>query len=181
MKLLRHIFGVEKVVLAPKTKNTTEELKVLHYKANDICFTFDSILISSEAASFIEAKLTGIALKIKDLDIKQDAPNRKKQELLTILRTYVKALRDYKDSADSDASEAEKAKVLNYLLARQILYKKQGKYKEADAILKQLKANKLYFRLYPTDNDKITKFIEFQNELIDDLKERFTIGNCSST
>jgi cysteinyl-tRNA synthetase len=175
MKLLRHIFGVEKVVISPTTKNTTEELKGLHYKANDICFTFDNILISAEAASFIEEKLTGIALKIKDLNIKQDAPNRKREEILTTLRTYVRALRDYQDSVDSDASEAEKAKVLNYLLARQLLYKKQGKYKEADAILKQLKANKLYYRLYPTDNDKIAKFVEFQNELIDDLKERFSL------
>ena len=177
-KTLYEIFGsAELLCISPKTKQTTEELKELHYQVNRILFAFKYIKISPTAAEWLFCYLKQTAEKLKTLTFKGqkkvDAAANKRDEIVDIMRQQALLLRDYKPETDKE----ENARVINYLFSKELKDHKTGKFDKTEDLVRQLKFNALYHRLYPTDDEKIAKFIEFQNELCDTLGNKYRFNN----
>lgn len=181
-KTLYDIFGsAELLCISPKTKQTTEELKELHYQVNRLLFAFKYIKISPTAAEWLFCYLKQTAEKLKAMEFrsgkgnyeKKDSAANKRDEIVDIMRQQALLLQKYEPESD----ENENAKVINYLFSKELKDHKTGKFDKTEDLVRQLKMNKLYFRLYPTDESKILKFCEFQNELCDALGDKYRFNN----
>lgn len=182
-KTLYDIFGsAELLCISPKTKQTTEELKEQHYQVNRVLFAFKYIKISPTAAEWLFCYLKQTAEKMKAMEFrsgkkgeynKKDSAANKRDEIVDIMRQQALLLRDYKPETDKE----ENARVINYLFSKELKDHKTGKFDKTEDLVRQLKFNALYHRLYPTDDEKIAKFIEFQNELCDTLGNKYRFNN----
>ena len=77
-----------------EAKVSTDELKALHYQANDIIFSYNMQFAFPKNVEQAIKQLTEVFVKIKDLDVK-DAAKDKKNEILDKGREIVKSLNEY--------------------------------------------------------------------------------------
>lgn len=174
MKKLIEITGVN--TIKPETRETVDDLKELHYKANELLFSYNYTNINLKMAEALKKQFTKIGESIKDLDLHfKPKVNQKKNEILVILRTIVKAITNYiNDYDDRDDLKGAQA-VINYQVAQYIKGKENNATEEE--IIKQLKRNKIIHTCYIKGNDNIKSdtFIKMQQELINKLTNKYQI------
>ena len=103
-----------------EAKVGTEELKVLHYQINDIIYSYNMQFAFPRNIEQAISQLTEVFVKIKDLEVK-DAAMDKKNEILTKGRAIVQSLKTYlnnfkyDDSCISSIESMCKFQLSNYL------------------------------------------------------------------
>lgn len=153
-----------------EAKVSTDELKALHYQANDIIFSYNMQFAFPKNVEQAIKQLTEVFVKIKNLEVKDSALDKKK-EILTKGRTIVQTLKDYinnfkyDDSCVAAIESMCKFQLSNYLKAKDSLTIQSGvELLEKNTVLREIAkdvANNLNIQ------PKINPFLKMQEEVIE--------------
>ena len=157
-------------VIRCEAKVGTEALRELHYQANEIIFKYNMQFAFPQNAKQAAKQLTEVFVKIKDLDVK-DAAKDKKNEILDKGREIVKSLNEYTTNFKYDdtcvcAIESMcKYQLSNYLKNKENLTITTGvEILEGNVVLREI-ANDVTANLNRQPN--IKAFLRMQGEIID--------------
>jgi Tfp pilus assembly PilM family ATPase len=157
-------------VIRCEAKVGTEALRELHYQANEIIFKYNMQFAFPQNAKQAAKQLTEVFVKIKDLEVK-DAAKDKKNEILDKGREIVKSLNEYTANFKYDdtcvcAIESMcKYQLSNYLKNKENLTITTGvEILEGNVVLREI-ANDVTTNLNRQPN--IKAFLRMQGEIID--------------
>lgn len=159
-------------IIKCENKQGNDKIKEIHYRINELLFKYQMRYAMWGLASFLEKKLTEFGIELAAVET-TEAARAKKNEILTILRKYVRVLKQYTDVNGIDATEENKAataiqkySVSNYLKNKETLSTEQ--------IITILEDNK---ELYDNaiKNYIIPSFKKMNDELIEMFKKRYAI------
>ena len=156
-------------------KVSTDELKELHYQANDVIFSYNMQFAFPKNVEQAIKQLTEVFVKIKNLEVKDSALD-KKNEILTKGRTIVQTLKDYinnfkyDDSCVAAIESMCKFQLSNYLKAKDSLTIQSGvELLEKNTVLREIAkdvANNLNIQ------PKINPFLKMQEEIVEILSKQ---------
>ena len=162
-------------IIRCEAKVGTEELKELHYQANEIIFMYKMQFAFPRNVERAISQLTGVFVKIKGLEVK-DAAMDKKNEILTKGRAIVQSLKTYlnnfkyDDSCITSIESMCKFQLSKYLKAKDKL--------TIDTGVELLKANVVLSDIAKDVSDnlnsqpKVGVFIKMQEEIIEILSKQ---------
>lgn len=154
-------------------KVSTDALKALHYQANEIIFKYNMQSAFPRNAEQVVRLLTEVFVKIKDLEVK-DAAIEKKNEILTKGRMLVQSLKDhinhfkYDNSCVTAIESMCKFQLSKYLKAKDHLTIETGMELLRENVVLSDIAKDVIHNLNMQPN--IKPFIKMQGEIIELLK-----------
>lgn len=165
---MKNLKDITALTIKCENKETTEELKQLHYKANQLLFDFGYTYINTKMKDFLIASFADIGKEIKNLELSNWKHKAKQEEILEALREIVKSLMHY----DSDEDEGQCLKVLKATVARYLKDKEETTSTEEN-ILHALAKNKVIADCF--GGDDCVSFGKMQEELIEALVAKYRI------
>lgn len=162
-------------VIRCEAKVGTEALRELHYQANDIIFSYNMQFAFPKNVEQAIKQLTEVFVKIKDLDVK-DAAKDKKNEILDKGREIVKSLNEYTTNFKYDdtcvcAIESMcKYQLSNYLKNKENLTIATGvEMLEGNVVLREI-ANDVVANI--NKQPDIRAFVRMQGEIVEILSKQ---------
>ena len=156
-----------------EAKVGTEELKELHYQINDIIYSYNMQFAFPRNIEQAISQLTEVFVKIKDLEVK-DAAMDKKNEILTKGRAIVQSLKTYlnnfkyDDSCITSIESMCKFQLSKYLKAKDHLTIETGMELLRENVALSDIAKDITDNLNTQPN--IKAFLKMQGEIIEILK-----------
>lgn len=170
MKNLVTIVGFN--CIKPKTKQTTDDLKDLHYEVNGMLFKYGYTNISLKMAQGLLKRFIDLGKQIKELEIKKREVNDKRTEILTDLRTICKNLQAYIDEYDDTNDRNDAQRTINFRVAQFIKSKEKPQQSEQES-LEMLKFNKVIRCTYNIEGLKWESFDKMQTEIIESIVNKY--------
>lgn len=163
-------------VIKTQTKEGNDKIKTLHHSANEIIYKYQFQYITKKLAEKIQLELTNIGTELATVETEGNA-TRKKEEILSQLRNYIRILKRYEPTTD------RREQVLKRFVSDYIRRTKEGDSLSVDEVIDLLKRQKELVVDYAdynlTDTGMAFKvpqsFAKLNAELTDNLKKSFEI------
>lgn len=163
-------------IIKCETKEGNDKIKTLHHSANEIIYKYQFQYITKKLAEKIQLELTNIGTELATVETEGNA-SRKKEEILSQLRNYIRILKRYEPTTD------RREQVLKRFVSDYIRRTKEGDTLSVDEVIDLLKRQKELVVDYAdynlTDTGMAFKvpqsFAKLNMELTDNLKDSFKI------
>lgn len=163
-------------IVRSQTKEGNAEIKDLHHKINDIIYKYQYQYITKGIGERILNEFITLGTELSDTEAQGNAV-RKKEEILSQLRNYVRILKKYEPTTD------KREQVLKRFVSDYIKRTKEDKPLETDEVIDLLKRQRELVSDYAerkiTDTGMVFKvpqsFAKLNAELAERLKDSFTI------
>lgn len=160
------------VPIKPHTKESTEELKQLHYNANSAIFDYSGYINDCLKLKLIKG-FSQIRKRVNRLfEELKGKPKDKAGEISAILTKYIDTLEKYEPEYNSE----QRDKTIKYRVST-YLRRKESELKWTDEeIIKLLKLNKSYADCYNIIQEKHPSFYKMQDELLSLLTDKYKLS-----
>lgn len=163
-------------IVRSQTKEGNAEIKDLHHKINDIIYKYQYQYITKGIGERILNEFITLGTELSNTEAQGNAV-RKKEEILSQLRNYVRILKKYEPTTD------KREQVLKRFVSDYIKRTKEDKPLETDEVIDLLKRQRELVSDYAerkiTDTGMAFKvpqsFAKLNAELAERLKDSFTI------
>lgn len=182
MRRIEEILNLKSI--SCKNKETSDELKELHYKANQILFKYIKRYAFKDYTEQLEKELTDIFIEINKCSQLNWKQNQKREEILSIGRQMIRSLKaynkDYKYILDSNVEDVI-IKQISFCLFK---FSKQKDKMSIEDKLNMLKENNIFinilfkYNLSPNNKSnnnnldyKVSNFFKLQEQLAEQIKD----------
>ena len=182
MKRIEELINLKSI--SCKNKETSDELKELHYKANQILFRYIKRYAFKDYTEQLEKELTDIFIEINKCSHLNWKQNQKREEILSIGRTIIKTLKAYNKEFKYILNPSIEEVLTKQLLFCLFQYSKHKEQMGIEDKLMMLKENNtiigilLKYNLSPNNKSnntnldyKVSNFFKLQEQLAEQIKD----------